>query len=454
MKFKNLILDLDNTLYSYDSAHKEALSFLLNQFSREFHIDIEDVKKTFRIARKKTHIELPNRAASHNRLLYVQKLFELYNISSLPYALKYYNFYWDTFLNQMTLFEGVDQALNNHREEGGRICYGVFAVVIFLSLLGIVNQRVYVNRNIVPFIPSMVLIAGLMIDKIVKHLQEQNILKNQKRIYGLYAILILVIFIPLIANSKNYKNKLLPNVNSNIEKALYDIKDIKKRAVKTVDVNYKLKEEDFRNVSQVKSIPETYRANFTEVMESYAEEFKFSDIVLISEVKNNKQLTNYLLPKIFDTNVQFSNHFIFYNKDYNNPQLKDSRKKLRTIFLGSTKIREDLILEEVMISNMALGAKIFFRFKAHDIDNLIGCRFYFHGYPFENEIQRLPEKRIKHGFEGWDFTVSTGNILKKNGEVYLVTNFKPSLKTYKKFNMAIFRGCTKSEIITLENVQL
>ncbi len=122
MKFKNLILDLDNTLYEYDSAHQKALFFLLSQFSKEFSIDFEQVKTTFLIARKKTHLELPNRAASHNRLLYIQKLLELYEINSLPYTLKYYNFYWDTFLNQITLFDDVYEILEQYKKKGGKIC--------------------------------------------------------------------------------------------------------------------------------------------------------------------------------------------------------------------------------------------------------------------------------------------------------------------------------------------
>lgn len=48
MKFKNLILDFD--------------------------IDFEEVKSTFGIVRKKTHIDLTARAASHNRLLYIQRI--------------------------------------------------------------------------------------------------------------------------------------------------------------------------------------------------------------------------------------------------------------------------------------------------------------------------------------------------------------------------------------------
>ncbi len=121
MKFKGLLLDLDNTLYGYNRPHKTALSLLLESFSKEFKMDIETVKSNFDLARKITHMSLTNTAASHNRLLYTQKLLEISGINSLPYALKYYNIYWDTFLSEIKLFDSVIGTLEAFAEKGGKI---------------------------------------------------------------------------------------------------------------------------------------------------------------------------------------------------------------------------------------------------------------------------------------------------------------------------------------------
>lgn len=119
---KNLILDLDNTLYGYDAPHKQALSTVLENFSERFAISKEETQSSFDRARKNTHLELPARAASHNRLLYFQKMLEFNNLNSMPHALELYELYWGTFLEQMSLFEGVLDYLQAHRSSGGKVC--------------------------------------------------------------------------------------------------------------------------------------------------------------------------------------------------------------------------------------------------------------------------------------------------------------------------------------------
>ncbi len=122
MNAKKLILDLDNTLYGYDVPHKIALSAVLENFSDKFNISEEQTKQSFDRARQNTHLELPASAASHNRLLYVQKMLEYNGLNSMRYALKFYELYWGTFLANMALFENVIDYLENHRSQGGKIC--------------------------------------------------------------------------------------------------------------------------------------------------------------------------------------------------------------------------------------------------------------------------------------------------------------------------------------------
>lgn len=122
MTVKNLILDLDNTLYGYDAPHKIAMSAVLESFSAKFDIPKELVQRSFDKARQNTHLDLPCRAASHNRLLYFQKLLEYNTINSMHHALDFYELYWSTFLEKMTLFEGVLDYLERHRKNSDKIC--------------------------------------------------------------------------------------------------------------------------------------------------------------------------------------------------------------------------------------------------------------------------------------------------------------------------------------------
>lgn len=122
MRIEYLILDLDNTLYGYDKPHQFALNYVLSSFSTEFNIPLEKAKTNFNDARKKTHLEIPNSAASHNRVLYFQKMLEISGLNSMQHALTYYDMYWDTFLDHMSLFNRVTEFLEEQSYKGTKIC--------------------------------------------------------------------------------------------------------------------------------------------------------------------------------------------------------------------------------------------------------------------------------------------------------------------------------------------
>ena len=117
MKYKALLLDIDNTLYDYNSTHaiakKRVIEFCKNQFS----IDETTLSKAYDKARKKVHIELSETAASHNRLLYFQKMCEILTLNPLEYSFKLYNIYWDTFLENITPFDGVYELLEQYKNK-------------------------------------------------------------------------------------------------------------------------------------------------------------------------------------------------------------------------------------------------------------------------------------------------------------------------------------------------
>lgn len=119
---QNLILDLDNTLYGYDDPHKRAMATVLKTFADRFSVSEEQAQLSFEYGRKQTHLELPARAASHNRLLYFQKMLEYNNIKSMPHALEFYELYWNTFLDRMTLFDGVLDYLDKCQSNGSEVC--------------------------------------------------------------------------------------------------------------------------------------------------------------------------------------------------------------------------------------------------------------------------------------------------------------------------------------------
>ena len=119
MKNKGVLLDLDNTLYDYSKSHKAGLKSILDYCENNFDISKSEALSAFNYGRHKVHIELIETASSHNRLLYIQKMLESLEISPFKHALKLYNAYWDTFLEEMKLYDGVVDFLEKYN---GKIC--------------------------------------------------------------------------------------------------------------------------------------------------------------------------------------------------------------------------------------------------------------------------------------------------------------------------------------------
>jgi putative hydrolase of the HAD superfamily len=59
-------------------------------------------------------------ASSHNRLLYFQRMLEMLDLNPLQHAMTLYNTYWDTFLDNMQVYEGVQELLTRY---SGKICF-------------------------------------------------------------------------------------------------------------------------------------------------------------------------------------------------------------------------------------------------------------------------------------------------------------------------------------------
>lgn len=123
MRCSGVLLDIDNTIYDYDAPHTAALAELFSRLSLDLGIEGAELRAAFSEARTAIHIELSETAASHNRLLYLQRMFELLGLNPLPHTLGAYNIYWDTFLARMELFDGVLPLLEQLRQLGIGICF-------------------------------------------------------------------------------------------------------------------------------------------------------------------------------------------------------------------------------------------------------------------------------------------------------------------------------------------
>ena len=111
MNAQAILLDLDNTLYNYQTTHAKALDVTLKFLSKKSKRSYKEWKENYSTARKSINNNLHGTAASHNRLLYFQRACELMAISPFKYAEEANKLYWDTFLKHMTLYPGINNLL-------------------------------------------------------------------------------------------------------------------------------------------------------------------------------------------------------------------------------------------------------------------------------------------------------------------------------------------------------
>ncbi|TRX13400.1 HAD family hydrolase [Flavobacterium gawalongense] len=117
MRYKGILLDIDNTLYDYNITHTIAKNNVLKYCVEEFSLSKTEINIAYEKARKKVHVELAETAASHNRLLYFQKMLEILKLNSLKYSFEIYNIYWDSFLEALIPFDGIYDLLEKYENK-------------------------------------------------------------------------------------------------------------------------------------------------------------------------------------------------------------------------------------------------------------------------------------------------------------------------------------------------
>ncbi|TDQ32769.1 hypothetical protein CLV82_0602 [Zeaxanthinibacter enoshimensis] len=341
-----------------------------------------------------------------------------------------------------------------------RIRWGVLLTVIIASVWFIIKQRVYFDRNILPFLPALVLITGILLDSVINHLKRAHYLENRRNRAIIYLVLLVTIFLPVLLHA-NYLKTIFPDAKRNVIKFVTDIPDSSQRSLVTIDFPLKEAQFGYQDVKTLPSFPETDGNNLIGMFQKNINELEASDVIIIKEIGNNKQLTTYLLPTFYNSNKQFASYFVFYNDPGKIKGLEDILAPLKgknsTLhWKGSRPIRDDLVLREIHTVKNNKSVRLYFRLTAtgYQPESLHGCRIYFHAKPKTDDVSSLPEERIKYGFDGWDFTVSPDNMIKYGKDIYIFHDFNPTLSSYEKFSFGIFRGCTVSKDFSVDNIKL
>ena len=93
---RTVLFDIDNTLYSYDEAHKVAFAALLEYAEKNLHMTAEEFTKLHAETMGRLKEQMGEVAATHNRLIRYQNMLESKGLPLQPHAFKMYRIYWDT----------------------------------------------------------------------------------------------------------------------------------------------------------------------------------------------------------------------------------------------------------------------------------------------------------------------------------------------------------------------
>lgn len=126
---KGVLIDIDNTLYTYDPMHEEALERCYADYQ---HITINksllpvsstDYKGQYREARNAVTERLRPSGACRSRLLAFQKLYESLNVSgSYSVATRHSDLYWSTFYERMQLASDAEDFLKECTQRSIPLC--------------------------------------------------------------------------------------------------------------------------------------------------------------------------------------------------------------------------------------------------------------------------------------------------------------------------------------------
>jgi HAD superfamily hydrolase (TIGR01662 family) len=145
-----LLLDLDNTLYDYESCNQPAVDAMLSLAEQQLHIPKATLAIEFASARDKVKHWLPSVAAAHSRLLYLQTMIEKLTGKTHPsVALSLHDSFWSVYFSHMKLHAGVKDALRAIKEKG-------ITIIVLTDLTTEIQLKKLVHLGIADLIDSVV----------------------------------------------------------------------------------------------------------------------------------------------------------------------------------------------------------------------------------------------------------------------------------------------------------
>lgn len=121
---KAVILDIDDTMYSFTGTHKVAMGALLTYIEEQFGVERERAQALLRECMDIVTERTGDSAAQHNRLIRFQCFLEQIGSTDYRRAMEMYHAYWDTLLKVMEPEPGLLSLVSRLKEKGIRLGVG------------------------------------------------------------------------------------------------------------------------------------------------------------------------------------------------------------------------------------------------------------------------------------------------------------------------------------------
>lgn len=114
---KAVIFDVDNTLYSYDTAHKAAMEKLHAYGQEELKLDPAELDALLKEKQKEITGELGDQSAIHNRMIRYLRVMEQLRLP-LHHASRMAKLYWDTLISASVPNPGAAECVKALKDAG------------------------------------------------------------------------------------------------------------------------------------------------------------------------------------------------------------------------------------------------------------------------------------------------------------------------------------------------
>lgn len=118
---KAVIFDLDDTLYNAEFCYARGQDKLADFVREKYEEDQQTFDRKYLEAKKIVKKRLKEVASCHNRLLYIQTYQELSGRGSFKDVMTMYDLYWNTVIEQMSLFSFVMPLMKSLQMAGIKI---------------------------------------------------------------------------------------------------------------------------------------------------------------------------------------------------------------------------------------------------------------------------------------------------------------------------------------------